>query len=506
MIKFIDNRLNTITMYRLVLYYLIFLLGGAAILSAFGLLPFSPVTLIVSALFLTAVCWIANGILSAIFAVPANVESVYISALILALIITPAQSLHDLEFLAWASILAMVSKYIVTINRKHVFNPVAFAVALTGLAINQTASWWLGNAWMLPFVLIGGLLMVRKTRRFDMVAIFLIAAFLTTFGLTALSGGNISLSIQEIVLSSPLVFFAAVIITEPLTTPPTRRLQLIYGAIVGVLFSPQFHIGTFYTTPEIAILIGNVFSYLVSPKARLILILKNRIQVAPDTFDFIFAPNRKLAFAPGQFMEWTLGHDQPDSRGNRRYFTLASSPTEQDLILGVKFYSNASSYKQSMLSMGRGSQIVAAQLAGDFVLPKDPSQRLVFIAGGIGITPFRSMIKYLLDTRQPRPIVVFYANRTVDEVVYTDVLERARRELGIQTIYTLTDKNKVPPGWRGQVGYITDTMIRTQVPDYKHCTFYLSGSNSMVTSFEKTLLKMRVRPDHIKTDFFPGFA
>lgn len=506
MIRFIDNRLNAITMCRLVLYYLIFLLGIAVVFSIFGLLPFDPVSLVVSTLFLTALCWLANGVLAAIFAVPANVESVYISALILALIISSAQSYHDLWFLAWASIWAMVSKYIVTINRKHLFNPVAFAVALTALTINQTASWWLGNAWMLPFVLLGGLLIIRKTRRFDMIAVFVIAAFVTTVGLTVLNSGGVNLSIQQVVLSSPLVFFAAVILTEPLTTPPTRRLQLIYGAVVGILFSPQFHLGAFYTTPEIAALIGNVFSYLVSPKAKLILTLKNKIQIAPDTFDFIFAPSRQLAFAPGQYMEWTLGHEQPDNRGNRRYFTLASSPTEQDLILGVKFYPHSSSYKQSMLAMDQGSEIVAAQLAGDFVLPKDPGQRLVFIAGGIGITPFRSMIKYLLDTRQPRPIVIYYSNRTITEVVYKDVLERARRELGIKTIYTLTDKSHVPPGWRGQVGYITDTMIRTQVPDYRHCLFYLSGPNSMVTSFQRTLLKMHVRRDHIKTDFFPGFA
>src|SRR5437868_7780214 len=128
MLKFIDDRLNSITMYRLVLYYLIVLLGIAEVLSSAGMLPFSPLTLFVSALFLTAVCWLTNSIFANAFRVPANVESVYISALILALIVPPAQTTHDLLFLTWVSIWAMASKYILAINRKHLFNPVAFAV------------------------------------------------------------------------------------------------------------------------------------------------------------------------------------------------------------------------------------------------------------------------------------------------------------------------------------------------------------------------------------------
>ncbi len=506
MIKFIDDRLNSITMYRLVLYYLILLLGMALVLSAGGILPFSPLALLVSTLFLTALCWLTNGVFANVFAVPANVESVYISAFILALIISPAQSTHDLWFLLWAGVLAMASKYIVAINRKHVFNPVAFAVALTALTINQTASWWVGTAALLPCVLLGGVLIVRKTRRFEMAFIFLFAALLTSLALSVLNGSSVITVLQQTILYSPLLFFAAVILTEPLTTPPTTRLQLIYGTMVGFLFSPQFHVGSFYTTPELAILIGNVLSYLVSPKAKLILTLKDKIRIAPDIYDFIFTPNRRLSFAPGQYMEWTLGHDDPDSRGNRRYFTLASSPTEKDLRIGIKFYRHSSSYKRSMLGMDADTEIVAAQLAGDFVLPKDPRQRLVFIAGGIGITPFRSMIQYLLDTRQKRPIILFYANRKASDIVYKDVFDRAQRELGVKTIYTLTDARNVPPDWKGKVGHIAEQTIKAEVPYYRNCVYYLSGPNSMVTSFEETLLKLHVSRDQIKTDFFPGFA
>ena len=144
MIRFIDNQLNRLTMYRLVLYYLIFLVVVAFLLSVFNVISYDPFSLALSVAFLLAVSAITNRIFSNIFRVPANVESVYITALILALIITPIQSYGDLWFLAWAAVLANASKYIVTIRGKHLFNPAAFAVALTYFTINQSASWWVG--------------------------------------------------------------------------------------------------------------------------------------------------------------------------------------------------------------------------------------------------------------------------------------------------------------------------------------------------------------------------
>jgi glycine betaine catabolism B len=308
------------------------------------------------------------------------------------------------------------------------------------------------------------------------------------------------------VVASPVLFFWFVILTEPLTMPPTRGLQIVYGALVGFLFSPQVHFGSFYITPELAILMGNVFSYLVSPKRKLVLSLVDKIHIGSDLWDFIFLPNKQLKFAPGQYMEWTLGHDDPDSRGNRRFFTLASSPTEKHIRVGIKFPADASSFKRSMLAMDQKSEIVAAQLAGDFTLPHDQSQKIVMIAGGIGITPFRSMIKYLLDKNQRRPITLFYANRSANDIVYRDVFDAARQKLGIRTIYTLTDTTRVPAFWNGKLGHIDANMIRREVPGYQDCLFYISGPNTMVAEFEETLNQMGVNKRQVKTDFFPGFA
>jgi ferredoxin-NADP reductase/Na+-translocating ferredoxin:NAD+ oxidoreductase RnfD subunit len=505
MLKPIDAALNRITMYRLMLYYLIFLLGAAVILSFTGALAYDPFALLFSISFLLAAGAITNWAFSKAFGVPTNVESTYITSLILALIITPLQSYSDLWFLGWAAVLAVSSKYVLSIKGKHPFNPVAFAVAVTYFVTNQSASWWVGSGQMLPFVLVGGLLVVRKLRRFDLVASFLVAALITVEGAALFNGQDLFLAFQRLLSFSPYLFFAFVIITEPVTSPPTHRLRMIYGAMVGVLFTPVLHLGSFYTTPELALLIGNVYSYIVSPKAHLMLRLKEKSRITNDIFEYVFAPSQKIAYAPGQYMEWTLGHDDPDSRGNRRFFTLASSPTERDLRLGVKFYKDSSSYKRAMGAMDGNVQIVASQIAGDFTLLADPKQKCVFIAGGIGVTPFRSMIKYLLDTHQRRSIIQFYSNKTFGDIAYKDVFDKAEKELGIRTIYTVSDRRGLPPNWVGLLGRLQPAWILRYVPDYQERIFYLSGPNEMVDSFKSALHQLGIPPSQIKVDYFSGF-
>lgn len=504
--KPIDNFLDKITMYRLVLYLLIFFVGVAAVLSFFGLLPFSPLSLIFSALFFVSLAWLLNDFSARFLNAPTNSESVYISALILSLIITPIRSFHDLSFFFWATVWTVASKFIFAIKKKHLFNPVAFAVALTAITLNRPASWWIGTLPMLPFVLTGGFLIVRKIRRFGLVLGFIGTAVVVSFLLGLLAGTDLITLLKEELLYSPLFFFATIMLTEPLTTPPTQELRFAYGGLVGVLFSPQVHLGSFYASPEIALLVGNLFSYLVSPKEKLFLKLKQKIQISPDTWDFIFSLDKKFNYAPGQYMEWTLSHPRPDSRGERRYFTLASSPAENELRLGVKIADPSSSYKTTLMALDGSKEIVASQLAGDFTLPEDISQKLVFVAGGIGITPYRSMIKHLLDTRQPRPIILISSNKKASDIIYTDVFDRAQNELGVKVVQTLTDKDSLPADWRGRIGRIDEALIVEEVPDFRQRTFYLSGPHSLVTAFEEVLKSMGVKRSKIKTDYFPGFV
>ena len=339
-----------------------------------------------------------------------------------------------------------------------------------------------------------------------MVLSFFIAAFLVIFGGEGFKLAGSFTLFTQLLFYSPLFFFAFIMLTEPLTTPPTKKLRIIYGALCGVLFSPLIHIGSIYFTPELSLVVGNIFSYIVSPKQKLMLKIKEKIKVAQDTYDFVFTTGKNFSFKPGQYLEWTLKHTKSDSRGNRRYFTIASSPTEKDLRVGVKFYPNGSSFKNGLSEMQAGDMIVAAQLAGDFVLPKDASKKLVFMAGGIGITPFRSQIKYLLDMKERRDIVLFYSNRTIADIAYKEIFDEAQTHIGLKTVYTITDVLPIGTVWEGKTGYITAGIIRDEVPDFLDRYFYLSGPHGMVAAFEKTLEDIGVHQSQIKKDFFPGFA
>lgn len=493
-------------MYRLVLYYLIFLVLVATILSFFGFLPFTPFQLISSVVFLVAVGVATNEIFAKIWKVPANSESIYISALILSLIITPFRIPGDLVFLFWAAVWASASKFIFNIKHRHIFNPAALAVFLTSVFLGMFASWWVGTGSMSPFVLIGGLLVVRKLRRFDLVISFFVAAITSILAFNIFQLGNLSAIFKQLLIDSPLLFFAFVMLTEPLTTPPNKLDRVIYGGLAGILFSPQVQIGGFYTTPEIALLISNLFSYLVSPKQRLILKLKKKIPLSSDIYNFIFSPSEILAFKPGQYMEWTLGGYKSDLRGNRRYFTLASSPTEPDLILGIKLSSKSSSFKNRLINMPEGEEIIAGQLSGEFTMPEDKNKKLAFIAGGIGVTPFRSMIKYLMDKKERRDIILMYSARNISDLVYKDLFDSAQKSIGMKPIYTLTDTSQIPQNWSGMIGTLNESAIQEKIPDFKSRIFYLSGPRSMVIHFEQVLNKLGLPKNQIKTDYFPGFA
>ena len=504
MIAFLDTWIDRVTMYRLVLYYLIAILLVATGLAFFGLLPYPPLAIVGSVVFLIAVCYAANHLFSYVFEAPGNLESLYITALILACILAPLQTYHDLPLLFWGGVLAVSSKYIMAIRRKHVFNPVAIAVVLTGLWLNQPATWWIGTPNLFPVVLILGLVMVRKLRRYNQVYYFVLAAFLTSTFFTALAGHDVFNAANQLMFKSSLFFFAFVMLTEPLTSPASPWLQGVFGGLVGILFAPQVHFGGLYFTPELALVTGNVFAYLVSPKIKERLELIASRRVSSDVVEFEFKPSRPFKYRPGQYMEFTLPHDHPDSRGFRRYLTLSSSPTEKTVKLGVKFYPSPSSLKNHLIELKPGEALMAGQLAGEFTLPRDQKQKLAFIAGGIGITPFRSMLKYVADMGERRNIAMLYMNKTADEIAYGDVFNEARLRAGTRTEYVLTEQT--PAGWNGLSGRINEAMVRARIPDYLERHFYISGPHPMVAGTESLLQSMGVPNSQIKKDFFPGLA
>ncbi len=504
MLSFVDNLLNRFTMYRIVLYGLSIQVLAAIIVGFVGLLPYNGLQMFVSLLILVALCYGSNLAFSTLFRAPRNTESFLITALILFFVLAPPGTWVEASYLAAAAIVAMFSKYILVFRKKHLFNPAALSAFVLGLFGSGLALWWVATPVLLPFTILIGLAIVRKIRRFTLLLAFLVTAVASIFFTFWSFTPNISELLRTIFASFPLVFFGTVMLTEPLTTPPTRWGQIAYGALVGILFGLQFHIGPVYSSPELVLLLGNIFSFLISPKYRLKLTLKETNQLAPMIREFVFQNSSKINFRPGQYLEWTLPHTGVDDRGNRRYFTISSSPTEQDIRLTIKIAPRSSTFKQKLLDMTPGSLLYASQLSGDFVLPADPTQKLVFIAGGIGITPFRSMIRYLVDRREKRDITLFYAVSSADEYVFQDLWQAARL-VGVKTVPILTQAKTIPSKWEGEIGYISAEILDAEVPDYRSRLFFLSGPNVMVNAYKKLLLSLGVSRRQIKTDYFPGF-
>jgi ferredoxin-NADP reductase len=135
-------------------------------------------------------------------------------------------------------------------------------------------------------------------------------------------------------------------------------------------------------------------------------------------------------------------------------------------------------------------------------LPSDPEARIAFIAGGIGITPFRSMLQCLIDKGEVRPIVVLYANERAGDICYREVLAAAERRLGIRTEFVVARD----PGPRHRAGYIDAGLIHTSVPDFAERIFFVSGPQAMVQAVRRELLRLGVHRSKIRVDFFPGFA
>lgn len=503
-LKYIDSLLNQITMYKLVLFGLAALATLSVLFGFVKILPFSGLSFMSLLILLLAVCYVTQKICDKLFHSVSNTESYAITALILFFVLSPLLSFEDFLISAVVGVVAILSKYILAIDKKHIFNPAAIAVFFVGLFGFGNAIWWVGSGVLLPFTLVLGLLIVRKIRRFDLLFPFLLTAALVNITLNLFNGLTLEQAVSMLFLSSSLIFFGTVMLTEPLTTPPRKTLYMTYGALVGVFFGAQFHIGPFFASPELALVIGNIFSYIVSPKHKLFLRLKERIQLSPDMFSFVFTKPNSFTFLPGQYLEWTVPHQGVDMRGNRRYFTIASSPTESEIILGVKITPNGSSYKKALLNLSESALVVGSQLSGDFVLPEDTAKKLVFIAGGIGVTPFRSMIRYLIDTQNKRDIVLLYTAPSEAAFVYKDVFEKAR-EYGMNTIYIITNEKNIPPSWSGGKGYLTEEFVRSTVPDFASRLYFLSGPNNMVESYKSLLRRMGISYRHIVTDYFPGF-
>ncbi len=503
--RLVDAVLNHVTMYRLVLAYTAGLLLLAFLLGFAQLVPQDPTALAFSAVVIFGTCWLTNRLFAAVLRVPANMESYAITAVILILLYSPvtAKDAAGVAGLVVASVVAIASKFLIAPGRKHIFNPVAAGATAAALLLGQPATWWVGgNLVMLAPVLLGGLLVVRKVKQFDTLGVYIVANLALTLATTPLS--MMGMALNQTFLSSPLLFAGFAMLTEPLTAAHGKRSRLVFGAIVGAVSSANFHLGSFYPTPEMAFLAGNLFAWAATPKGRFRLTLLRIEKMATGCYDFVFQPDRELAFEAGQYIDWTLDVPVPDNRGNRRTFTIASAPGEKELRLGVKFHPDPSAFKRTLAALQPGDVVYASHIAGHFTLPRNPGEKLAFLAGGIGVTPFRSMVEEMVRRGEPRDVVLLYGNNKLSDIAYVDVFHEAARKIGMRTVYAVAEPEE--DGYDIHRGFIDEALIRREIPDWRERVFYISGPRGMVVRFERALRALGVPRSQIRTDFFPGFA
>lgn len=489
-------------MYRVVIYGLSAIAAVAFALSLLGMLYIAPALLALSLFLIVGTAIVTHELCVSATKAPGNMESSLITALILFLIITPAGSAREAVTVAAITALAILLKYVIVYRHRHLFNPAALVLVFAGLAGFIGAEWWVGSRYLLPVVAVVGALIAMKTRRERLVLAYIGISTVLVLAYAAATGAPFLEALMRHFLSWPTVFFASVMLTEPLSLPSTRRLQYTYAAIAAAAGSIPFSLGMLHSTPELALLAANLFTFFVDAPERSDLSFVGRTEVGKDTFEYHFRPAHPLSFTPGQYMEWTLPHEVPDERGIRRYFTIAAAPSGETVSFAVRHLPQQSSWKKSLADLSPGAVMHATQLSGDFTLRHD-TPRHVWIAGGIGITPYMSMLRDALAHGRKIEATLLYCNKTENDIAFTQDLARAG-DAGVAVVHVLAEKpaSDIPC----EVGFVTKDVIERRVQGWQEATFYLSGPPGMVASYETLLSGMGIPENRIVTDYFPGLA
>lgn len=212
-----------------------------------------------------------------------------------------------------------------------------------------------------------------------------------------------------------------------------------------------------------------------------------------DVMSFMFSSDAPLKWQAGQFLHYSLLHSDADDRGITRYFTIASAPFEGHVMLTTRFANErSSSFKRALRQLPVGAAIEVSQPDGGFVVV-DPGDPRVFIAGGIGITPFRAILLDLDHRELPINATLLYANRTSDFVYKAEMDRLAARHPGLVIHYLVSPKR------------VTQPSILAAAPELGKSTFHVSGPAPFVEAVGNMLWLSGVPDTHVKRDYFIGY-
>jgi ferredoxin-NADP reductase len=234
-------------------------------------------------------------------------------------------------------------------------------------------------------------------------------------------------------------------------------------------------------------------------------ILKARKCLCKGTTAFYFERPVNFEFKAGQFANLTLLNTvATDLKGNTRSLSIASAPRHNDLMVAMRYRNTA--FKRAIHALPIGSPVLFQGPFGDFTLHGDTARPAVFLAGGIGIAPFYSMLREATGIRSLHRIFLFYANRQPEEAAFLEEL-RDLEQLNprYKLITTITHPAEETPDWRGKRGYFTAKILKKCLPDLKTPVFYLAGPAAGVISMRLTLNAAGVSDDDIRTEKFAGY-
>jgi len=234
--------------------------------------------------------------------------------------------------------------------------------------------------------------------------------------------------------------------------------------------------------------------------------LIDRFEVAEGTISFAFERPAGFDFTAGQFMTITLPEPSyNDEKGNRRTFSIASPPQEAGL-LRIATRMTGSALKRSLAEAPIGTPVGLFGPSGCFTLHEDASVPAVFVAGGIGITPFRSILHDAAARRLPHRITLIYSNRNPEGAAFYPELARIAGEMpNFRFLPTMTNAGASRPPWVGETRYVNVDLLRDLIGEMTAPIFYLAGPPGLVAAVGKAVLDAGLAPAHVRTEEFEGY-